>query len=235
MSTPISITSEIQKLEPSAIIELYELDATTLGGDLIRFHGGTNELNENVIWQGNAYLRYPVNATGFEYSGTGSLPRPKVVVSNFMSAITILLLEFNDLMGAKFTRKRTLVKYLDAVNFTGGVNAAADPSAAFPDEVYFIDRKALENRDGVQFELACSFDLIGIQLPLRQIVRNICPWKYRGGECGYTGTNFFTTADVSTNDVTQDVCGKRISSCKLRFGAHSQLPYGGFPGADLIK
>jgi lambda family phage minor tail protein L len=235
MSTPQSITSEIQKLEPSAIIELFELDATALGGDLLRFHAGTNQLVQNIVWAGNSYVRYPINATGFEYSGTGSLPRPKVQVSNFMSGITALLLEFNDLMGAKFTRKRTLLKYLDAVNFPGGVNASADPDASFPDEIFYVDRKSMENRDGVEFELAASFDLVGIQLPRRQIIQNICPWKYRGGECGYTGTNYFTTADVATADAGSDVCGKRISSCKLRFGANNQLPFGGFPGADLFK
>lgn len=32
----------------------------------------------------------------------------------------------------------------------------------------------------------------------------------------------------------QDQCGKRLSSCKLRFGS-GQLPFGGFPGANLVR
>lgn len=235
MSTPESITSEIQKLEPSAVIELYELDATVIGGDLLRFHAGTNKLNQNVIWQGNEYVRYPIAATGFEYSTSGSLPRPKIQISNYLSAISTLILSLNDLMGAKFTRKRTLRKYLDAVNFSDGINASADPDAFFPDEIYFIDRKSIENRNSVEFELACSFDLSGVQLPRRQIIQNVCVWKYRGAECGYTGANYFTASDVKIDDVTKDSCGKRLTSCKLRFGDHSQLPFGGFPGADLFE
>ncbi len=235
MSTPESITSEIQKLEPSAVIELFELDASVLGGDLFRFHAGTNKLSQNVIWQGNEYTRFPMQITGFEFSSSGSLPRPKMTVSNYLSAVSTLILEFDDLIGAKVTRKRTLRKYLDAVNFVGGVNASADPDAAFPDEIYYVDRKSLENRNLVEFELACSFDLNGIQLPRRQIIQNICAWVYRGGECGYAGTTYFTTSDQSTLDVTKDSCGKRLTSCKLRFGALAQLPFGGFPGADLFK
>lgn len=235
MSTPESITSEIQKLEPSSVIELFELDLTAFGGDVVRFHSGTNKLNQNLTWAGNEYTRFAIRVSGFEFSSAGSLPRPKVQVSNYLSAITALILEFDDLLGAKFTRKRTLLKYLDAVNFPSGINADADPDAAFPDEVFYVDRKSIENRDGVEFELACSFDLVGVMLPRRQIIQNICVWKYRGGECGYAGTNYFTTTDAPTTDSTADTCGKRLTSCKLRFGEHAQLPFGGFPGADLIK
>lgn len=234
MSTPESITSEIQKLAPSAIIELFEIDASNLGGGINRFHAGTNNLNHNIIWQGNEYTRFPITVSGFEVTGQGTLPRPKVQVSNFMSAISTLVLQYNDLQGAKFTRKRTLKKYLDAVNFPDGLNPDADPEAAFPDDIYFIDRKSSENRHGVEFELAASLDLAGIQLPRRQIIQNVCVWKYRGGECGYTGDAKFTITDQPTSDPSKDVCGKRLGSCILRF-PDQQLPFGGFPAADLTK
>ena len=32
----------------------------------------------------------------------------------------------------------------------------------------------------------------------------------------------------------QDICGKRLNSCKLRFGAR-ELPFGAFPGANLSR
>lgn len=230
---PETITSEIQKLEPSSIIELFELDASNVGAGIFRFHAGTNNLNQNIVWQGVEYTRFPIEATGFEFSGGGQLPRPKMRVSNFMSAITALLLEFEDLVGAKVTRRRTLKKYLDAVNFPDG-NPAADPTAEFPDDVYFVDRKASETREGVEFELAASFDLAGVQLPRRQIIQNVCPWKYRGGECGYTGEAMFTVADQPTEDPALDVCGKRMNSCSIRFG-NEPLNFGGFPAADLNR
>lgn len=235
MSIPVSIQSEIQKVDPSAVIELFEIDGTSLGASLYRFHTGTNSLGADIVWQGNTYVRFPIEITGFEISGQGQLPRPKMRISNYLSAITTLLLQFEDMVGSKVSRKRTLAKFLDAVNFTGSVNPTADSTAAFPDDVYFIDRKVTENRDVVEFELVSSLDLAGVSLPRRQIIQNICAWKYRGGECGYTDTRYFKADDSSTTDSTQDVCGKRLSSCKLRFGTGGILPFGGFPGAGLVR
>lgn len=186
MTTPDTITSEIQKLEPSAIVELFEMDATAFGGDLLRFHAGTNGLRQNLVWQGNTYTAFPIKASGFDVSGNGQLPRPKLQVANVTGAITLLVLTYDDLLGAKITRKRTLAKYLDAVNFPGGTNPTADDTAEFADDIFFVDRKVAETRDVVEFELAAAFDVAGVQLPRRQIIQNVCVWRYRGGECGWT-------------------------------------------------
>lgn len=433
MTTPQSITSEIQKLEPSAIIELFEMDATSFGGDLLRFHAGTNGLRQNIVWQGNTYTAFPIRATGFDYSGNGQLPRPKLQVANVTGAITLLVLTYDDLLGAKITRKRTLAKYLDAVNFparrnlllntedfrnaaeggaywsqfddtgnavavitgfldpqgnyaadkltantigllqrqvsqavssvpndsavtnsvfakagecthlrlyvstrtspiyypsalfnlssgavvsnssSGGYtptstitnvgdgwyrcsatlpsvgsgatspaiiiqlaqsnggnfsssnigdglylwgaqteigttmtayqpvgstwsqNPTADNTAEFPDDIFFIDRKAAETRDVVEFELAAAFDVAGVQLPRRQIIQNVCTWRYRGTECGYAGASYFDANDAPVGSLALDVCGKRLSSCKARFGTNNPLPFGSFPAAGLTR
>jgi lambda family phage minor tail protein L len=229
------LASEIQKLAPSAVIELFVLDATSLGGDIMYFHAGTNELSQNITWQGQIYTRFPIAISGFEITGQGQFPRPKLRVSNVLSAITTLLIENNDLLGAKLTRKRTLAKYLDAINFTGSVNPTADSSAEFPEDIYFIDRKANEDRDTVEFELAAAVDMIGVMCPRRQIIQNICTWRYRGSECGYTGTNYFDQSDNPVATAGADTCGKRLSSCKARFGQYAELPFGSFPAADLAK
>ncbi len=235
MSTPESITTEIQKLEPSTVIELFVLDCTILGGDIFRFHAGTNALKQNVTWQGETYIRFPIQASGFEMSAQGQLPRPRLRASNVLSVVTTLLLSFDDLAGATVYRKRTLKKYLDAVNFTGGVNPDADPDAHFVDDKYYVDRKITENRDFVEFELAAALDLAGVSVPRRQVVSNLCTWAYRGGECGYTDTRYFKADDSSTLDSSLDVCGKRLSSCKTRFGTGTDLPFGGFPGANIRR
>lgn len=235
MTTPQAITSEIQKLAPSAIIELYVLDTTNIGGEVYYFHAGTNGLRQRVVWQGQAYDPFPVEVTGFEFNGSGQLPRPKLAVANITGLITAMVLAYQDLLGAKLIRKRTLAKYLDAVNFTGGVNPSADPTAAFQDDIYFVDRKTVENRNIVEFELAAAFDLNGVKLPRRQIVQNVCPWKYRSSECGYTGTAYFDINDQTVASLALDVCGKRLASCEKRFGTNNELPFGGFPAAGLIR
>jgi lambda family phage minor tail protein L len=233
-----AVGEELNKLAPSAIIELFELDGTvsSIGvPSVYRFHAGVNEqISGNIVWGGNTYQRYPVEATGFTYEGGGQLPRPTISISNVLSLGTTLVLEYNDLVGATVTRIRTLKKYLDAANFTSGSNPTADPYAEFPREVFVVDRKVAENRAVVSFELAASFDVAGVKLPRRQIIQNICPWTYRGEGCNYTGTNYFDINDNSVTDVARDVCGHRLSSCKLRFGENGELPYGGFPSAGLI-
>lgn len=235
MTTPETITSELQKVAPSSIIELFQLDATSFGGEIYYFHAGTNNLTANVVWQGNTYNAFPVQITGFEFTGKGQLPRPTMAVSNVTSIITTLVMAYDDLLGAKVTRIRTMAKYLDAVNFAGGVNPTADSTAEFPRDIYFIERKVSENKQVVEFELAASFDVQGVKLPRRQIIQNICPWKYRGSECGYAGTAYFDKDDVSVGSLSLDVCGKRLSSCEARFGTNNPLPFGAFPAAGLIK
>jgi lambda family phage minor tail protein L len=233
-----AVGEELNKLQPSAVIELFELDgtATSVGVDQVyRFHSGVNEdIDGNIVWNGDTYTRYPIEARGFTYEGNGQLPRPTISISNILSLITTLIIDHNDLVGATVTRIRTLKKYLDAANFSDETNADADPHAEFPREVYIVDRKVLENRDIVTFELAATFDVAGVKLPRRQIIQNICPWTYKGEGCGYTGTNYFNIDDEEVASADDDVCGHRLTSCKLRFGQNAQLPYGGFPSAGLI-
>ena len=80
---------------------------------------------------------------------------------------------FSDLQGAKVTRRRTLSRFLDAVNFPSSINpyGTPDPSAELPQEIYFIERKVTESRDIVQFELVSTFDLIGIGAPKKLVTR----------------------------------------------------------------
>jgi len=202
------IFQELLKSSPYAIIELYSLHLNQeLHGssEIIRFHAGVNNTNPTgeVVWQGNTYYAVPIESSGFEYSGNGQLPRPTIKVANLLGGVSALLLGVNeitpgnDLIGAKFVRKRTLSRFLDPVNFAGGVNpyGVPDPSAEMPKEIYYIDRKANENKDFVEFELASKFDLAGVRMPKRQCIANICQWTYRGPECGYTGTTYFNEYD----------------------------------------
>ena len=239
-----SVYEELSVLNPSAIIELFELhlDNNLHGSsDVLRWHSGINEqISGNIVWNGETYQRVPVKAEGFEYKNTGTLPRPTLTVDNTTSLISALLLVVNattvgnDLAGAEVRRIRTLKKFLDATNFASG-NSDADPYAAFPEERWFIDRKAAENRNVVSFELASKFDVAGQKLPKRQCVANVCQWEYRSSECGYTGSNYFDVNDNAAASLAQDRCGKRISSCKLRFGQNNELPFGSFPSVGLSQ
>jgi lambda family phage minor tail protein L len=181
------VFSDIQKVNPSAIIELFTLtlDNALHGATTVyRFHAGTNlDANGKIVWAGNEYLRFPVQATGFAYQ-RGQLPRPTLTVSNMGSpSISAILLTVNqttagnDLTGAKVVRIRTMARFLDAANFSGATNpfGTPDPTAEFPQEIYYIDRKKAENREIVSWELAAVFDLAGIRSPKRQCTRSLFP------------------------------------------------------------
>ena len=144
MSTAPIIT-DLQKINPSAIIELFTLttDATLHGSaQTYRFHNGTSlNANGDIIWAGNQYLKMPIEAEGFAFR-KGQLPRPTLTISNALGTITAILLNVNavttgnDLTGATVTRIRTLARYLDAVNFpvtttsTTTTETIADPADA---------------------------------------------------------------------------------------------------------
>ena len=125
MSTAPIIT-DLQSINPSAVIELFELttDATLHGStQTYRFHAGSNlNLNGKLVFGGNEYLRFPVTAEGFAYQ-RGQIPRPTLSVSNALGTITAILLNVNavttgnDLTGATVKRIRTTARYIDAVNF----------------------------------------------------------------------------------------------------------------------
>ena len=241
--------SALQEAAPGSIIELFqlELNADQHGvNETYYFHAGVgfdiasvllaenddnlvyedggqifleNARHSDIVWNGQGYLRFPIEAEGFEWTGTGQLPRPTLRVSNLLGTITGLILSLpRGIEGAKVTRLRTLLRYLDDINFPGGTSPySPDPTAEFPREIYYIDRKAKETRDIIEFELAAVFDLVNVRAPKRQC-SNFCPWEYRGAECNYTGDAYFNENDESVATLAEDKCGKRLSSCALRFG-----------------
>lgn len=119
-----TILAELHKLNGGAWVNLFELDLTPLGGTVLRFHPGTNALRQPVVWQGNTYTPFPIVVDGYAVSGSGQFARPRLVASNVLGVMTALADAYDDFVGMKLTRKRTMVKYLDAVNFAAQRNLA---------------------------------------------------------------------------------------------------------------
>ena len=167
--------AELNKINPSHIIELFELELT-VGKHIAtgnpqglpttyRFHAGAN-LNSfgEVIFQSQTYQRVAVQTQGFEKKSTGVLTRPIIKFSNLggivrdpSTNIARTMSDFlanvnfvtpnNDLTKAKITRKMPLASALDDKNFLSGSNPFGTPSTdRLRDEIFVIDRKAIENR-----------------------------------------------------------------------------------------
>ena len=228
----MTILADMQGLQPGSIWEGFEVDLTMFGEGYLRFHGYKD--TGSIWWQGNEYSPWPIEATGFEITGAQQ-PVPTVSVGNLDGSIAALCLFFDDLVGAVVTRRRTLTRYLDAVNFPGGINAEADPGESFPAEIWFVERKQAETPQFVTFELATPLAFQNKQLPGRQIVANHCPWTYRSAECSYAGGPVATITDTPTADSALDRCSKKLTGCRLRFGNNKPLPFGGFAAAGLVQ
>ena len=135
MAIPVSV---LQSTSPGSVIELFSIQLNTAlhgSNTLYRFHNGANlNANGEVVWAGNSYLRFPIECSGFEFGSTGTLPRPKISISNIFGTITAIMQDVNettvgnDLNGAKFTRIRTLARYLDAVNFSSTTTTSTTTS-----------------------------------------------------------------------------------------------------------
>lgn len=202
----MSIARDVQLLDPGAVWEGFILDTTALGGTVYYFTA-----MGAATWQGNAYVDFPIIAEGFERNTSGKLPRPKITVANVDGVVGALVRDAQDLVGAKVARKRTFVKYLDG-------QPAADPTAGFQDEAFWIERKSMETAEAIEFELVTSLDLDGLKLPRRIIQATVCPWVFKGTECAYSGAD--------------STCTKTLADCKTKFGT-SPARFGGFPGARL--
>lgn len=195
-----------QQLTLPAVVEMFVLDYTEQGGGVLYFVSGTTE-NTNkhprnpVRFQGISYQPLPIEVRGFALKSKGELPRPTLRVSNvpfvgvsgqgepvLARLFTSLVLNFDDLVGAKLIRRRTFFPYLDT-------QPTADPNIAFPEDVYFVEQKTVENRNIVEFELVTSLDLDGVQLPRRQVTANLCVWGYRHEECGFAENRVVATED----------------------------------------
>lgn len=238
----MSIFADVQKLEPGDHVVLFELDATEIDGPLLRFHGYTQI--GPIYWQGEEYSPWAIQIEGTGSSGDSQQPSPTLTVSNIgvdasgetvNGVVSALCSAFDDLINSKVIIHETLGKYLDAANFPEG-NDTADPEAELPINVLYVEQKLSEDNIQVQFVLNGILSFDGVMLPRRSIVSSVCPWiwigGYRGSYCQYTGTAYFKEDNTPTENASEDVCGGRVSSCKLRFGENNTINYGGFPAAD---
>ena len=232
MSQPIvgSLVADLQgQSQSSSLLTLFEvsLPNSDIGGagvDKLYFHDGANGI-ANIVWYTllddnnfgstssshygqQIYTAFPVESEGWEVRGTGSLPRPSVRFANINQYWKAHLSNYDDLVGAKVIRRRTLQKYI-----VGGT-AAANPPVEFNRDVYYIERKTNETATMVEFELSSAFDVQGIQLPRRAVIASRCPWKYKDsdqGGCDWPSDNRFSV-DGTTQVLYFDKDDNRITT-----------------------
>jgi len=242
MTTNATIKTKIQKLVPGQLVELYTINLAPIGESITyNFCAGTMNNGDIVEFNSVEYTPLPVETEGWEQTGEGKLPRPKISLSNVTGVFQAPIIAYNDLVGCELTRRRTFYEFLD-----GG--STPDSNAVFPEDIYIIDKKIKHNKFLIQWELVSSIDIENLYIPRLQVL-GTCTWRYRSYidgafnnastnystekdpeiQCPYQGTDYFTSSGVVTLSPSEDSCGKTLKACKLRFGEINPLPFGGFP------
>ena len=185
------LETDIQKGWHEAIVEMYDVDLSPITGDAGDVFYFTNQLKEDdsrIQWKGNFYDALPIISAGYERNTTGQIAQPTLTVANIFGTFTEIIDSYDDLVGAKITRRRTFAKYLDG-------EPLADTLQEFPVDIFYIERKTQETALTITWQLGSVMDLEGLQLPRRVITQNHCLWRYRSSECGYVGPPVFGTND----------------------------------------
>ena len=233
----MTIISHVQRPDLGRRVVLFEVDLTAFDLGILYLAPGTEGAG-SVSFGGQTYAPHPIKADGFEIKTSGSLPRPRIVVANLDNSFTALVEGNDDLQGGIVTRIRTYGNFLDD-------GPDADGNAHLPIDVYRLSRKTKHTRREIEWEMTALIDQDGYTLPGRKIVRDYCDHPYRSWNgssfdytnvtCPYVGSTYFDANDASTTDPAQDVCSKRLTGCKSRFGVNAVLPTRAFPGVARIR
>ena len=185
---------EVQGLEQSSgVVELFEIELSSSSSAYFT-RGKDSDLGTVEMYdydtnsQLNSYTAIPLDLEGVDLTTKGVTSRPVLTVSTILTDFenAISPLDFQDLIGKKLYRRRTLRKYLkDGSADSGSGNTPIE----FPRQMWVIDRVEQENAQSVAFELSSPFNTEGLVLPYRVVGHNACPWQYQGASPEKTEAN----------------------------------------------
>jgi lambda family phage minor tail protein L len=263
------INAELSSLTPSSPLQFYEIDLSEVSPITINFdYNGQQPMNRGILriyndynlfkitsdsygrikWQNNFYYPFPIFSEGFEYTSAGTLPTPKVSISNlspdysnnsFYNYIRMQMQSLGDIVGAKFTRIKTFLKYLDGSNFSQGYNPYMTNSGIYemelPRDIYYIDRKTIENKSIVEYQLNTILDLENLVLPGRTILAKKCPFQYRGEGCCYEYNSRLTYlhSGIYANIQNSPITVKALQTAPPVASENDQLFIGGIFGTGV--
>lgn len=255
-------TVQLQDIDDS-LLHLFELTIVGSSTTIYAYAGleaGETSIyfpDRNSPYTAREYSALPMELEGVEMSSDGAQSRPILSVANIVSIArtlntdetslrdeleTLNIVRNEDIIGSKITLRTTLGKNLVSAGSSGVA------PVEFPIQTFFLDRIFQENSVLVSFELASPFDVEGLKIPSRTVIGKYCPWKYKGarqnppiGGCDWSpednGNRYYDKDNVATT-AGNDVCGKTLAACKIRFqngNTNVPLPFGGFPGSRKFR
>lgn len=179
--------------KPIYLYTIFDYDGLNIGNNLY-----FAEWDSDVVFDGITYQKFPIKHTDIGENSNAEIDTFSVQVSNVNRALQSYL-EVFDLRG-----KRVVVRLVFADKL--------DNADAKIDFTFYIDNYTA-NEQVVDFKLSSKFDVLDVMLPLGTYNRNFCRWRFKSGECGYTGL--------------QSTCNKTKQTC--RDVMYNVARYGGFP------
>ncbi len=202
------LNADFQKLSVLGIVTLYELDATRLGGGILRWHGHIGhedwqriyqtvdsdkwhadssnisdtdtQIYRNIIWQGNVYTPVAIQSDGLEMRSDGKASMPSLAIANTLNGINGAMSALCLHFNDFAGAKLTVITTL--AKYLDATNFAnGNPSAAneYKQQIWYVEQKTGENHSQVSFELSNPVDFEGAKIPCREIT-NYCHWCVTG-------------------------------------------------------
>lgn len=235
----MSLRADLQKTFPGTLITLFQLDLFNIDRGPVLLFTPSSMDNEPIVHDGLTYTPVDIEAEGFEWNGQGAFPTPTLRLSNVDQIGTALVNSHHDLIGAEVRRIRTLSQYLDN-------GETPDPTQIFSIDAFRVEQKTIHNRTVIEWKLSAAIDQQGVKLPAEMLVRDYCTRTYRRpnpdgsfdyskSNCRYAEDVYFDKENNPTSNPLLDYCPKLLSSCKLRFGQNSPLPFKACPGLGRVR
>ena len=168
-------------------------------GNIIRLVRNT----EDIFWNGSTWTAFPFELDDIKEDTDGEIPSLKIKVGNQMRQVQQYIRPIGGGIGCEVILSVVHSKHLDIVEPDLQLNFVVEESSADENWVYFTLGGDIVNSN---------------RFPPRRIIKDFCPFQFKGIECGYAGP--FTT------------CNKTLANCtnllnSSRFGGEFSLPYEG--------
>lgn len=243
------IIQEALSLNPSAIIDLFEIEQFAPDLPTLYFTSSIKGLNEdgsvivdpqNIVFAGKTYQAIPVQFNGGEVSATGPIGEPTISLFLFGNGETALdspllaAMEAADYFhGKPIIHRRTFARFL-------GAHSNQEMAQV---QQWYINAINFDTGSGiVQFSLRHDISFKRGVVPARKALRNICPFTYRYWEnerfiypdspCDYRGNKYFDENGNQVSNPKKDVCSHHIDTGAKPRGCTN---CGAMPGVEKLR
>jgi lambda family phage minor tail protein L len=200
-------------------VDLYILDLSNWGITTPRRYA--NQVwpdNTPIRWGGNEYEPAAIKISGLQAS-TDTTLQAKLSIGNVDGIPSTLLLNYDDLRGAKITWIEVKAKHLDQGN-------DPDPNAISDYATFTVQRVSTENELIVEQDLSYGEDLTNLILPQQFLSATVCIHFYREGsdQCPFSGA---AVSDAYQNPLTPTILSGLSFAGRIITGTEGQF--------DLLK